>query len=448
MRQIRSLGQAVTYTPPPGAILLAPKVLSTFFNRDGTWRASRYKVLYGGRGSAKSRGIASVAVGRMRAGRELILCTRENQNSIADSVHRLLANEVERQGMMHEFDIQRDKIINLRTQAEAIFKGLRHNAQEIKSTEGITIAWLGEARATSKESLQILLPTIRAPGSEIWMDLNPELSDDPVYEEFIADPRPGSVVTKLNWSDNPYFPPELDAERRADLSRDPEAYDWIWEGHTRRRSKAQIFTRWVEEAFTEPTDTRPYIGLDFGLGGDDPSAVNRCYIYRDPSPEQPLADSLFITHEAHGVKVELDDIAVLALGGKLPDGRVYPGIPGADKWPIKCDASQPGIISMLRRGLNGRTSLTASAAEKWPGSVDDGIAHLKAFRRIVIHPRCTHTLQEARLYSYKVDKRTGDVLPVVEDKWNHHWDAIRYSLDGVIQRAGVSKWVKMAGGRA
>ena len=115
-------------------------------------------------------------------------------------------------------------------------------------------------------------------------------------------------------------------------------------------------------------------------------------------------------------------------------------VPGAREWPIMADCARPETISYIRRqGFN------ISAAEKWPGCVEDGIAHIRGFEQIVIHERCKHMADEASLYSYKVDAKTNQVLPLVVDKHNHCWDAIRYGLDGYIQRAGEDKvWEKLA----
>ena len=448
---------------PPGATHgLVGKAAAVFYNRDGTWRPSRYKVLYGGRGSGKSVTVARILLQRMRERKERILCGRELQNSIEDSVHKDLSDEIDALGWLNEFDIQQKRILHLRTGSEAIFKGVRHNVKEIKSTRGVTIFWGEEAQAFTRDSLRIIDPTIRMPGSELWFTFNPELAEDPVWQDFVVEKPENCISAEVNYTDNPYFgETALEQVRLKSLHRDPEEYDWIWEGKIRKRAHAVVFRNRVETGdkgdpshrwiFSEPTDARPHIGLDFGYA-DDPAACVRCFVYADPSSEQPEAESLFVTHEAFGQHIELDDLAVMVLGGTVSHGhepetrsRTYPGVPDVAKWPVKCDASQPAMISGLRRGMGGRPMLNATAADKWPGSIEDGIAHLKAYRRIIVHPRCVNMLREFRMYSYKVDKN-DEVLPVILDKNNHGIDALRYSLDGVIQRAGVGKWVKMAGG--
>ncbi len=224
----------------------------------------------------------------------------------------------------------------------------------------------------------------------------------------------------------------LDAERRYLQSIDLEAYDHIWGGHPKTLTDAVIFGRRTSvEAFETPADARFFYGADFGFA-DDPSTLIRSFI-KD--------ECLFVDYEAYGQHVELDDLPTFYAGGRGTDGREYAGVPGAHDWPIKADGARPETISYLRR-----QGFSISAAEKWPGSVEDGIAHLKAFRRIVLHERCKHLNDERRLYRYKTDPKTGDVLPKITDSHNHCWDAIRYALDGVIQRRGAAGlWARLAG---
>jgi phage terminase large subunit len=192
------------------------------------------------------------------------------------------------------------------------------------------------------------------------------------------------------------------------------------------------------EAFDEPADARPFYGLDFGESAD-PNAGVRSFIKTIDGREE-----LFITHEAFGWRVELDQVGEL-LDGTLIEGQ---GLPGVRDWPLKCDNSRPGMIAKLvNEGFN------ASGAEKWSGSVEDGIAHLKAFRKIHVHPRCKNIAQEFRLYSYAVDKKMLDangqpaVLPKIVDRWNHGIDALRYSHDGYIEHGGdgLGIWGRLAG---
>lgn len=391
----------------------------------------RYKVLYGGRGGAKSWSIARALVLLAASKKLRILCVREFQNSIGDSVHRLLVDQINELGLQACFEVTLTSIRST-SGSEFIFKGLRKSIAEIKSTEGIDICWVEEAQSVSAHSWEILIPTIRKEGSEIWISFNPLEEKDPTYQNFVINPPPGSFVQRINWQNNPWFPETLNLERLHMQSLDPEAYDHIWGGHCRTITDAVIFgRRTFVETFDTPTEgVRFFYGADWGFA-NDPNALVRSYIQDE---------TLFIDHEAFGYKVELDDIPALWAGGLTSDGRKFDGIPGVRDWPIHADSSRPETISyMRRRGFN------VSPAEKWEGCVEDGITHLKGFKRIVIHPRCKHMDEERRLYRYKVDPRTGDVLPLIVDKFNHGWDSVRYGLDGYIMRRGFGGvWAQLA----
>jgi phage terminase large subunit len=386
---------------------------------EGLFLPARYKVYYGGRGAAKSWTIARALV-LLAAARELrILCAREFQSSIADSVHRLLTDQIWDLGLQSKFTI-RQKSITSATGSEFIFKGLRKSIQEIKSTEGLDICWVEEAQSVSDDSWEVLIPTVRKEGSEIWISFNPADELDPTYKRFVTAPPPDALVRKVGWEDNPWFPDTLDKERRYLREIDLEAYDHIWGGNPKTLTEAVIFgKRTAVEAFETPLDARFFFGADWGFAAD-PTALIRSFI-KD--------ECLFVDYEAFGHGVEIDE---------LP--QLFDSVPGARKWPIKADAARPETISYMRR-----RGFQISPADKWEGCVEDGISHLKGFRRIVIHERCKHMDQERRLYKYKVDAKTGDVLPIIVDKHNHGWDAIRYSLDGYIQRRGAnSVWARLA----
>lgn len=385
-------------------------------------------MLHGGRGSGKSHNVGRLLIGEAASEKHRILCTRQFQSSIADSVHKLLCEQIDTMGLAHRFKITDKSITVPSTGSEFIFKGLQRNIGEVKSTEGITRCWVEEAEPVPKDSWRILRPTIRAPGSEIWITFNPDAADSATYRDFVVSPPDDCITERVNWTDNPWFPAELNAERLSDLKNDADAYEWIWGGNCRQVTDAIIFRRRVLfQDFDEPADVRPFYGLDFGYA-DDPVAFIRSYIEDE---------TLYITHEAFGLHVELDDI---------PD-LIFRRVPGSEDWPIKADAAQPAMISYLaRRGFN------VTGADKWPGSVEDGIAHLKAFKHIVVHPRCKAISRELRLYSYKVDPKQLDergqpmVLPIIVDKHNHGIDALRYSLDGYIQaRGGMGVWARLAG---
>jgi phage terminase large subunit len=380
---------------------------------------ARYKVWYGGRGGAKSWHFARILLLKAYQSKKRILCAREFQSSIEDSVHKLLRAQIDQLGLYPYFTVTKNSITS-DCGSEFLFKGLHHNIHEIKSTEGVDICWLEEAQRASEESLELLIPTIRSEGSELWFSLNPEEEDLPMHKRFISNPPPGSIVRKVGWQDNPWFPKVLDTERRYMLATDPEAYQHVWEGQCRVLSNAVIFRNRVSvESFETPPGVRFYHGADWGFA-NDPCVLLRSFI-KD--------ECLYIDYEAFGYGVEIDETP-----------QLFDSIPTAREWPIKADSSRPETISYMRRqGFN------IDAAAKWDGCVEDGIAHLKGFKHIYIHERCPRMAQEAVLYKYKVDKVTGDVLPIIVDKNNHGWDSCRYSLDGYITRRGfLGIWEKLA----
>jgi phage terminase large subunit len=285
--------------------------------------------------------------------------------------------------------------------------------------EGIDIVWVEEAEKVSKNSWQTLIPTIRKPGSEIWITFNPDEETDPTYQRFVVNPPPDAIVRKVNWRDNPYFPEELRREMEYLKSVDYDAYLHVWEGETRKRSDAQILNgKWTVEWFEpQPGWDGPYYGADWGFA-NDPTAGVRMWV----NATDPRGPELMIEHEVYGLRVDID---------KTPE--LFDRMPQAREHTIRADNARPETISYMQN--HGYPSVVACA--KWPGSVEDGITFLRSFRRIVIHTRCTHTAQEARLYSYKVDRLSGDVLRDIVDKHNHCWDAIRYGLEPLIKGSGL-----------
>lgn len=354
---------------------------------------ARYKVFYGGRGGAKSWAFARalLLIGLQRPIR--VLCCREFQSSIADSVHKLLCDQIDELGFGSRYVITQKTITGING-TEFIFKGLRHNATEIKSLEGADIAWVEEGQSVSKDSWDLLIPTIRKQGSEIWISFNPGRPDDETYQRFVVQPPDGAVVVKVGWRENPWFPETLRKEMEYCRRVAPADYQHIWEGEPSVLTEAQVFKgRYVIEPFETPEGARFFFGADWGFAAD-PSTLVRCFI---------KGDRLYIDYEAYGVGVELDETP-----------QLFDSVPGSRKWPIKADSARPETISyMKKRGFN------ITAAKKWQGSVEDGLAVLKSFEKIVVHPRCKHAAEEFQLYSYKVDKNNGDILPVLVDAWNH-----------------------------
>lgn len=368
----------------------------------------RYKVLYGGRGSGKTHQVAEYLIVKSLLQKEKILCTREIQRSIKESVHAVLVSKINALGLDKYFTVTENKISNI-AGSEFIFAGLRMNIDSIKSIEGITKCWIEEAQSVSRKSLDILKPTIRTKDSEIIITFNPERDEDPVWQDFIVNTSEYSFVQKVNYYDNPFFPEDLNKERLECLEKNKDDYDWIWLGELRKISDAQIFKGIFEvREFETPQHTRFYHGADWGYA-NDPTALIRCYIH---------GGCLYIDQEVCELHVELDD---------LP--KLFNRITTAKKWPTYGDSARPDIIKyMQRKGYHIRK------ADKWPGSIEQGIGYIRNFEKVIIHPRCENTIDEFKKYSWKQDRSTNEILPVPEDKFNHCIDALRYALYKKIKR--------------
>lgn len=400
-------------------IQLPKKLISVFVAENVRYRGAR-----GGRGSAKTRSFALMTAVKgyqfAEAGKSgVILCAREFMNSLADSSMEEVKQAINSiEWLKDYYDIGQNYIRTKNGLVSYVFCGLRHNLDSIKSKARILLCWVDEAENVTEIAWQKLIPTVREENSEIWVTWNPEKEGSPTDKRFRQNPPENSIITELNYNDNPFFPDVLEQERLNDLARlDYASYAWIWDGAYLENSEKQVLNdRYVIEEFDDnlyKKAERLLFGADFGFA-NDPNTLTRSFI---------LNDCLYIEYEAYGTNVELDDMPAF-----------YDSVPEARKWPIKGDCSRPETISYLKRkGFN------ISAAKKWQGSVEDGIAFLRGFKKIIIHPRCKHTAEEARLYSYKTDRVTGEVLPIIEDKNNHCWDAIRYSLDGYIKNK-VTVW--------
>jgi phage terminase large subunit len=231
----------------------------------------------GGRGSAKSRSASSALLLQGASEVHRVLCAREIQKSIKDSVKRLLDDEIERLGLSAFYESTENEIRG-KNGTLFIFSGLRGNADSVKSMEGITRCWVEEAQNISQSSLDILIPTIRTEGSEIWFTYNPRYETDPIDVMFKADELPPStILLHVNWQDNPWFPDVLKAEMEYDKRRDMDKYLHVWEGAYQHNSESRVFRNWTIEEFEAPKGAIHYQGADWGFSVD-PSCLVRCHI--------------------------------------------------------------------------------------------------------------------------------------------------------------------------
>jgi phage terminase large subunit len=386
----------------------------------------RFRVMKGGRGSGKSHGFAEELIERMAARKTRVLCCREIQKSIRDSVKALLVKKIKELHYDKDFDVL-DTEIRHRNGSLATFVGLRTNIESVKSTEDVDIAYVSEARTVSQSSWEVLTPTIRNEGSEIWADYNPKDEKDPVDAMFAGKdgPPPGSIVRHINYTDNKHFPEVLRREMEYDRQRDPEKYQHVWLGQHKKNSEARVFKNVrVEPVPTPPPGTVFRFGADWGFSVD-PSVLLRMWID---------GRTLYIDREAYRVGCETLDLPKLFAG---KDGAnegeewtpaleaAYPGIEDAKRWTITADSARPETIShMNKRGFK------VVPARKGAGSINEGIEWLQSYD-IVIDPQCIHAEYEFTSFAFKIDPLTNQVLPILEEKDNHLIDAARYGTEAL-----------------
>jgi len=403
---------------------LPPKLVELFAQPRG---ALSYRCAYGGRGSGKSYGFALMAAIWGFAEPLRVLCTRDLQVSIKESFHAELKAAIgAHPWLAAHYDVGVDYLKG-RNGTEFLFRGLRNNVQAVKSTAKIDLTIVEEAEDVPEASWIALEPTVfRQPRAEMWAIWNPRLEGSPVDVRFRRQLPEQAMAVEMNWWDNPFFPPELDALRRLDEQRmDPATYAHVWEGAYLVNSDAQVLAGKVRVAeFTAGGDgwDGPYHGLDFGFA-QDPTAAVRCWVREG---------RLWVDAEAGAIALEIDATAT----------HVKERIDGIERYVVRADSSRPESISYLQRHGLPR----CIGVDKWQGSVEDGIAHLRSYAEIVVHPRCRRTIEETRLWSYRVDRLTGDVLPQVVDAHNHWMDALRYALAPLVKRrTGMAVGMTVAG---
>jgi phage terminase large subunit len=375
-------------------------------------KPARYKGAHGGRGSGKSHFFAELLIVRSASQKLDAVCIREVQKTLNQSVKKLLEMKIEQMGLGSLFTVQESQILS-KNGGRIIFTGMQnHTADSIKSLEGYDIAWVEEAQSLSQKSLDLLRPTIRKPGSELWFSWNPSLETDPVDVLLRGEhPPPEAVVVQANYRDNPWLPDVLKSEIDYDQRRDPDKFAHVWLGEYQRNSEARVFRNWKIEEF----DINPLWimrqGADWGFS-IDPSVLVQCAIE---------GKRLYVPYEAYRVGCEIDEL-----------GDLFNTVPDATRWPIIADSARPETISYMQR--HGFPKMLA--AVKGARSLEEGVEFLRSYD-IIVHPRCKHTIDELTLYSYKKDPLTDKIVPILDDKDNHVIDALRYACEAARRMAKV-----------
>lgn len=404
------------------------KLLPVFIDQPG--EEVRYRCAYGGRGSGKTRSFALLTAVQgyriaSRGETGAILCVREYMNSLKDSSFEEVKRAIMEQPFLAEaYAIGRDYIRTRDGRMQFIFSGMNRNIDSIKSKSRILVAWADEADSIPEAGWRKLLPTVREEGSEVWVTWNPERDGSATDIRFKKRTPDHAKVAEINWRDNPFFTRPLELQRREDLQiLDPATYNHVWEGAYLSNAQSQVFANKfrIEEFEPKPDEWGgPYQGLDYGFS-KDPAAGVRCWI-------DPANNRLYIEYEAGGVGVDLDNLpAVLA------------EIPDFERYKARADSARPESTSHLNRHGFPRIE----SVKKWSGSVEDGVAFIRSFREVIIHPRCKETRREFELYSFKVDRLTGEVTAGLVDAYNHYIDAIRYALEPLIKRREYVKKIDL-----
>ena len=401
---------------------LPPKAVPVFSGR------VRFRGMHGGRGSAKTQTMALMtAVKGYQYGRMgingLLLCAREHAVNLDESSMQEVKDAIRRVPWLsayyeigEQFIRSKDRRINY------AFTGLRHNIQGTKSKARILIAWVDEAEHVSEHAWRTLIPTVRAEGpdwnSEIWLSWNREFENSATNKRFIQQQTDEMKIIELNWRDNPWFPEVLNRQRLEDQRLRPETYGHIWEGEYLTLSDAQVFAGLFELSRFEPQPDweGPYYGLDFGFS-QDPTAATESYIFDN---------CLYIFRAAEKKKLEIDETASW-LAKNFPRSTMH---------VIRADNARPESISYLKNHGVPR----CIACKKGKGSVEDGVAYIKGFDRVYIHEDYALPAHfEFIRYAYKVDRLSGDIMPILVDAYNHIIDSLRYGLEPMIRSKGLPR---------
>lgn len=390
------------------------EILPWFTEKErGLFAKATYKAMYGGRAGRKSHAIAEYILARMIQDAELqTVVFRKYRTAITYSAQLLLKNKVRDMKWERYFEILGNTIRRRDGSGFIAFAGIQdYNATSIKSYENFRIAWTEEATEIDQYSLDLLIPTLRAPGAELIFSWNPDQPTDPVDSMFRLNPVSDSVIIQVSFKDNIFLSDKSRQDEQDMLQRDPDKHAWVWLGHYNVKSNAIIFSGCWRVGTIEDLSgwDGPYIGGDFGFVAD-PSAAVESWI---------LGNQIYIKAQSYKYGLAIDNIA----------NTWKEDIPGIEKYVIKADSAEPKTIDFLRR--NGLPRIVG--VEKWPGSVKTGIKWLKS-HELILNPDCEDVKLEFMRYRLKTNK-AGEVLDEIVDKDNHCVDSIRYAFSPLIVRS-------------
>ena len=388
----------VEFPPALAAVMFQPK---------------RYLFIRGGRGSSKSWSVARALIVKAFSKPERILCTREVQNSIKQSVHQLLKDQISDLGLNGFFQIFDSEIRGLNG-SRFFFTGLSDQTNtSIKSFEGCTIVWCEEAQTISKRSWRILTPTIRVENSEIWATYNPELDSDETHQMAVISPPPDTVSVEINYHDNPWFPDVLEKERQhAKLVMSIPDYEHIWLGKCLPAVAGAIYFDEVSLAQSRivnvPYDPMLKVHVVFDLGWNDAMAISLVQVQ---SSELRIIEYIEDSHKT------LDTYSAMLKAKNLNYGDLYLPHDGRNK-DFKTGKSTEEIMEALGWSVKITPSM----------SIEDGIRITRmAFSRIYFDKAKTERLIEcAKRYKRSINKQTNEPGAPLHDEFSHGADNLRY----------------------
>lgn len=381
----------------------------------------RYKVLHGGRGSSKSWSAARALILLAATKPIRVLCARETQKSIQESVHRLLKDQIGMLGLDEFFEVQETKILG-RNGSDFAFVGVRQQGvTNLKSFEGTDICWIEEAQVVTKRSWDVLIPTIRKPRSEIWITFNPELDDDETYKRFVIDPPEGAWVLPVNWHHNPWFPAELERERLDMLKRDPVGYQTVWEGKCRPAVEGAIYASEIDSSHREgrvcgvPYDPSLKVHTVWDLGWNDSTAI---IFVQKVGAEVRVIDYIEDDHRT--------------LAEYVADISARKWVWGTDYLPHDGAATKHQTGKSDQQVLNslGRSVQIVPAQE-----IEQGIRQARmVFPRIYFDKtKASGLLAALKRYRRQVNQQTNEPGAPLHDAASHGADAFRYLCASVEQ---------------
>lgn len=406
---------------------------------DFLFKPARYKVARGGRGSGKSWGFARALLLLCARQKTRVLCTREVQKSIQQSVHQLLSDQIDALGLGPFFEILATEIRGPHGSA-IYFGGLSdQTAESLKSYEGVDIVWCEEAQAISKRSWNILIPTIRKDGSEIWITYNPELESDETHQRFVINPPPDCVSVEMNYTDNPYFPAVLEAERaHAELTMKPEDYRHTWLGQCKPAVEGAIYFDAMSQSIAAnkirsvPHDGALKTHIVFDLGMADSMTLILV---------QRVASEIRIIYYIEGRQRILADYSAELRALRLDDQPMNWG----QVW-----LPHDGFHKRHQTGKDDRQVMEGLgwSVEPVPNTeVNSGIDRAReVFPRVYFDKSRTERLVEClKRYRWNISQKTGEAQHPLHDEFSHGADAFRYMAlvaDSMTNAAGPATPIK------